>query len=51
MMRSFHIYVKDETGEGFGTEEHYSLNEQFDPRMTAQAMTETGVTLRKFDLV
>ncbi|KAI4257074.1 MAG: hypothetical protein LQ352_001788 [Teloschistes flavicans] len=48
---SRHRYVNDETGEGFGTKEHYHLNEFSDPRMTAQALAERGVTLRTIELV
>lgn len=50
-MKSLPKYVNDETGEGYGTGEHYHINEFYDPRMTAQALTARGVTLRKIDLV
>ncbi|KAL9589496.1 MAG: hypothetical protein Q9203_001714 [Teloschistes exilis] len=50
-MKSLPKYVNDETGEGFGTGEHYHINEFYDPRMTAQALIARGVTLRKIDLV
>ena len=50
-MKSFYWYVNDDTGEGFGTNADYEMDDMFGPRMTAQALAECGVELQRFKLL
>ena len=49
--KDLYRYVNDGTGEGFGSDENYRMDDDFDPRMTAQALTERGVKMEHFELV